>query len=112
MIDRILYPTVRSFDVRVCFNFDYQKFAMQNLDFIKAQISGLEEQILKLQGNQILQAYFNDILIQTIAELTNSDVYTVRKSVADHIKLRGEQQLSNVDSTILDHWLRTQIKPL
>jgi hypothetical protein len=24
---------------------------------------------------------------------------------------RGNQQLSNVDSAILDHWLRTQIKP-
>ena len=85
---------------------------MENSDFIKAQISGLEEQILELQGKQILQAYFNDILIQTVAELTNNDVSTVRKSVVDHIKLRGEQQLSNVDSAILDHWLRTQIKPL
>ena len=85
---------------------------MENSDFIKAQISGLEEQILKLQGDQILQSYFNDILIQTIAELTNSDVSTVRKTVVDRIKLRGEQQSLNVDSTILEHWLRTQIKPL
>lgn len=84
---------------------------MENSDFIKKRISDLEKEIVELQGKQILQGYFNDILIQIIAEMTENNVSTVRKTVVERIQQRGNQQLSNVDSAILDHWLRTQIKP-
>jgi len=84
---------------------------MENSDFIKKRISDLEKEIVELQGKQILQGYFNDILIQIIAEMTENNVSAVRKTVVERIQQRGNQQLSNVDSAILDHWLRTQIKP-
>ena len=84
---------------------------MENSEFIKKRINDLEKELIDLQGKQILQAYFNDILIQIIAEMTENNVSAVRKTVVERIQQRGNQQLSNVDSAILDHWLRTQIKP-
>jgi hypothetical protein len=84
---------------------------MENSEFIKKRINDLEKELIDLQGKQILQAYFNDILIQIIAEMTENNVNAVRKTVVERMQQRGNQQLSNVDSAILDHWLRTQIKP-
>jgi|JI7StandDraft_1071085.scaffolds.fasta_scaffold662646_2 hypothetical protein len=84
---------------------------MENSEFIKKRISDLEKEIVELQGKQILQGYFNDILIQIIAEMTENNVNAVRKTVVERMQQRGNQQLSNVDSAILDHWLRTQLKP-
>lgn len=84
---------------------------MENSEFIKKRINDLEKELIDLQGKQILQAYFNDILIQIIAEMTENNVSAVRKTVVERMQQRGNQQLSNVDSAILDHWLRTQIKP-
>jgi hypothetical protein len=84
---------------------------MENSEFIKKRINDLEKELIDLQGKQILQAYFNDILIQIIAEMTENNVNAVRNTVVERMQQRGNQQLSNVDSAILDHWLRTQIKP-
>jgi hypothetical protein len=84
---------------------------MENSEFIKKRINDLEKELIDLQGKQILQAYFNDILIQIIAEMTENNVNAVRKTVVERMQQRGNQQLSNVDSAILDHWLRTQLKP-
>ncbi len=84
---------------------------MENSEFIKKRINDLEKELIDLQGKQILQAYFNDILIQIIAEMTENNVNAVRNTVVERMQHRGNQQLSNVDSAILDHWLRTQIKP-
>ena len=84
---------------------------MENSEFIKKRINDLEKELIDLQDKQILQGYFNDILIQIIAEMTENNVNAVRKTVVERMQQRGNQQLSNVDSAILDHWLRTQLKP-
>ena len=84
---------------------------MEDADFVKKRIIDLEKEIVELQGKQILQAYFNDIMIQIIAEMTDNNVSAIRKSVTERMQQRGNEQLSNMDSAILDHWLRTQIKP-
>ncbi len=47
----------------------------------------------------------------SMAEMTENNVNAVRNTVVERMQQRGNQQLSNVDSAILDHWLRTQIKP-
>jgi len=84
---------------------------MEDADFVKKRIIDLEKEIVELQGKQILQAYFNDIMIQIIAEMTDNNVSAIRKSVTERMQQRGNEQLSNMESAILDHWLRTQIKP-